>query len=640
MAISDNDEISVAPGSQNQSQQTHQPQQQQQAQKPSKIGGVRNLNQLFNRPFSSSAINETLQTVSKGFNELIENEVSKHDPGYRVLVIDNKQSMTALSAIAVCYTVQARGTQYVSVYTILVEGDAQLSNRQANLGTSTIEIITVAGDVADAEMAKRVIAMVQDSYGPGVKIVEASANVLYREGDITDKKVIRNVFATAARACFQALVSEGVISEPAFNSKVFSSSDQLLARVDMNSVKMVNSSTLPVRNDISIQLQAIVQQASQSQPEQVIGLTQVNGFIDLIYDNSNNPMMNQWNNPYMQKTQSYTPNFVITNFSSLLDASPPELQFLAIASSSILMENTGGVAPWMQTFNSHHVEKGEVDTRDIGAVGIEVNFTNDPNFKPMIIDTKSNDFSLQDRYKLINAAMYPNLIYSIDIEEVGDTTYVNLPIVLSCMPGPKQQDAIRHITKVVDELTCNNFTPAWQAATNGNTSEPYFFNDDNRIFTGYYTDKKGERRDIRDIDYLAVLNIVGAKDKSFIKDWSDTFHRRDIPMEIRLDKRRRIINHLLNGKEVIKGYARRVTINPKFMVALTNACRDSNLKFRPSNISMEYYTGTGHGMTNAHQMYGMQAGVNSGLFSYSNGVQNVGGNSMPMPGFNGFNRNF
>ena len=631
----------IAPGSAGMNQQAPQvdmSQRQNQSQSESQFRpGARNLNSLLSRPFSKSAINETLQVLSKTFNEFIANEIEQHDLGFRVLVIDSKHSLTALSAIAVCYNCTVAGKDYVAVHTMVVSGGTKLSNRTIQHSGQNVEIVTVPGDVADAELRKRVLTIVTETYNNrNIRVLECASNVIHDEVDVTDNHQLRVIFANAIQACWHGLVIENVKDEAPFNASVIGKSDSLVAYVDMHPQAVKSSSNLPVRSDVSVQLQAVVQQSSQSQPEQVVALTQVDGFVDLVYvPPQQQQQMVGWGQPMMMNTQRYCPRFVITNFASAIDASSMELQLLALASSQILIESISGAPQWMNTFKPRPAVKGEIDKRDIGAVGLEVNFTNDPNTKPTVIDTKSNGFGTQDLYKMINMACYPNLIYSLDVEEVGDMSYLNMPFIMGSMDHARSLEIIGN---AANNLTNNSFQRCWLQHTAGSAGEKFFWNDDNRIFIGYYVDKDGIRRDLRDFDYLAILNILGRNNQSFIKEWSDTFDRRDIPLEIRMDRRRRIYESIMPGNVTIKGYARRVTMNPKFMAALTQACKESGLVFRPSNLNTEYNIGTEHGIANAHQM-GV-APSSSGLFAFGGGQVGVQSGMNFNVGFNGMGRNW
>src|SRR5690606_27028199 len=110
----------------------------------------------------------------------------------------------------------------------------------------------------------------------------------------------------------------------------------------------------------------------------------------------------------------------------------------------------------------------------------------------------------------------------------------------------------------------------------------------NRIHLGYYTNADGEMRDIRDIDYLALLNMIGGKDIRTVEEVMDTFDRTDIPVEIRLDRRYRILKEVLGDSMVIKGYATRITFDAKFIEALIAACESAGINVRSGNIAQEF----------------------------------------------------
>lgn len=99
----------------------------------------------------------------------------------------------------------------------------------------------------------------------------------------------------------------------------------------------------------------------------------------------------------------------------------------------------------------------------------------------------------------------------------------------------------------------------------------------------------GHKRDLREIDYLALANQMGPKgDMSIVRDFADTYDRTDVPIELRLEKRERIYQAIFGSNFKIKGYARRVTFNPHFIEALQASCEAAGLIVRPGNISTDY----------------------------------------------------
>ncbi len=144
-----------------------------------------------------------------------------------------------------------------------------------------------------------------------------------------------------------------------------------------------------------------------------------------------------------------------------------------------------------------------------------------------------------------------------------------------------------------DEYSYNSLIAAANNLTNG-AFEQTFTNvygnevichdDGNRIHLGYYVDEHGERRDLRDLDYLAVLNLVGKSNPAMVEEWENTFTQSEIPLEMRMERRRNIMKALYSGKMEVKGFARRITFNPNFIIALSQACERAGLVVRPGNL--------------------------------------------------------
>jgi hypothetical protein len=97
---------------------------------------------------------------------------------------------------------------------------------------------------------------------------------------------------------------------------------------------------------------------------------------------------------------------------------------------------------------------------------------------------------------------------------------------------------------------------------------------------GTWTDRAGNKRDIRDIDHVAVCNLAGERNPQTIRDWSDTFLRKQYPLVQRLAARKRIISALTGETAVFTGFAQRVTFSRQFIDALTMGVRDTGLPVR------------------------------------------------------------
>jgi hypothetical protein len=97
----------------------------------------------------------------------------------------------------------------------------------------------------------------------------------------------------------------------------------------------------------------------------------------------------------------------------------------------------------------------------------------------------------------------------------------------------------------------------------------------NVIPMGYYIGSDGEHHDLRDLDDLMVSTLT-VRDSSVIEDWRDTHMRLDLPLDLRIFKRRQIISGVLS-KVHFMDTATRVTFGAEFLHALQESLRDVGL---------------------------------------------------------------
>ena len=104
--------------------------------------------------------------------------------------------------------------------------------------------------------------------------------------------------------------------------------------------------------------------------------------------------------------------------------------------------------------------------------------------------------------------------------------------------------------------------------------------DDNyRVNNGYYTDNNGVPRDIRDVDFLAMLNIFGASNILEARDWSNYQSSPDQDIHMRTALSREKIKSM-TVSPVFEGYSRRVTLDNNFLFALAQGIADAGVQFQ------------------------------------------------------------
>lgn len=560
-----------------------QPQPQQQYQQGQDQGlSYMNIDSILRRPISRSSAGESVLRYNEVLRSILKAETRDlpNDP-FRLLVLDSNISMAPLSSILVCHHRSKGGQEHVAVYTLLVESSAggRLSNRQINIAGQQIEVTTVPGDVYDDIYWSKVHKRVAETANTGAQIHDAGVFVIPSELSVDDEGRLRSVLFNATTALVAVMNSILGSSEPPFSAGWDSSRSTLTARIDYGTANDENPAGLPVRSDISINLQGVVAAGGQSQYEQAKGITKIDGFVDLVYD-AQSPQGQQmppygWQQQQPPQTQRYYPRFVITDSDSVTNAVTMELQLLGLSTATLLSK---GMA-WAGVFQPNYGAQG-VDLRDIGAVGYEVNLTGDPNAELDRIDTKAESFTQDSLYQLIHMAVHNALIYSMDIEETGALNWITGAFAAAANNDPAARQLI---VEAADTLTLGNFSQLF-----GN--EPIAVDDHNRIHLGYYRGADDKRRDIRELDYLAMLNMMGAKDPRVVIEYADTFDRTDVPLEIRLERRLNIMRAVLGESLQIKGFARRITFNPKFIKALEESCAAAGMIVRPSNVAQDFGT--------------------------------------------------
>lgn len=443
----------------------------------------------------------------------------------------------------------------------------------------TIEIMRVFGDANDERYRAAVKNAVRREFPTAARLLDAEAEVLPQGYNFEDTNLVRATLVSAFNAATTILNSSASdfkdVSLPKDADKL-----NVQARLLFNQPEVSDSVGNPVRCDVRIDFTEVVGQQQQqaadtlrslNSGEAVNTLFTVGGFMDLVW----NPVNNGVYNPYMQYQQvaqaspsmpwKYQARMVITHIDPALTTIPGIL--LGLASVLQLPENNN----WMGGFK-HPYSEG-IDLHDIGAIGLEVNV--DPTSTTGIgtrFDTRSDSFKDYNLATLLATFLRPEVLISMDVEECGSTTWLTSPLLSAARGNVEARQAIISAARM---LTNGKFEYT------GNVVDP----DNNRIHLGYYTEK-GVRHDIRTIDHLAILNMLGDKDSKAAGAWSDTFARTDFPLEVRMHHRKKILDGLLTNP-VYTGFAQRITFDPAFLIALAKGINAAGLRIRPNTPAQD-----------------------------------------------------
>lgn len=529
------------------------------------VGGA-----FMRAPMGRNPASEVLTKLTKALEE----QYAVLDKSYEYTLIGldvNSTTQVGVSVLIVAVRERANPTAGVAFHTLLLEGSIEpLTPRFVQEAGQNIEILRMVSDYNNAQLAKVAAdAVVREM--PGNKIYNADACVVPRNFDVNDKEKVYSLASNAAFACATELETQ----RPDFvdmNLANASKDENLTVRPAFVPQQIANALGAPIRSDITIDL-TVTNNTQQGQMRDAIErqslVSRINGFLDLVWA-PEQPSANPYA-PYQQgpvNYQRYVTRFVMTQM-MMQQASTLPMQLLALVTAMSLNEGNA----WIQGFRPQPFSTGEVDLNDIGAIGIEI-----PGLDPATagqpygkrIPTQGDSFTPANLAQLATATIKPGLIISLDVEECGPSSWYN---GFFAAAGAGHQEANDTILNAGNFLTngalSRHVAPGTRVCTDEN----------NRIHLGTYVDNHGVLRDLRDLGYLQVLNMVGEKDPVVVRDWSDTFNRTDYSLDQRLAARKRIIQGLLPSAQ-FTGFARRVSFNKDFTDGLVKACAECGLNLR------------------------------------------------------------
>jgi len=230
---------------------------------------------------------------------------------------------------------------------------------------------------------------------------------------------------------------------------------------------------------------------------------------------------------------------------------------------------------------------------------------------------------------MLAAAISPNLMYSIDIDEAGDNTWLTRDLYLAAHNDP---EAKKRIVTAFNNLTDGKFSAFWDG------TQPMAIDENNRVPLGYWTPSTGVKADIRQLDYLAMLNIVGEGDMKILHEWSATFWDVNVPMEVRLERRDRIQRELLAGY-VLRGHARRLVLTSALLGAIVKSLEAAGLLLQSNDTLIDLTGQTVRGnYTTVNQALDFNAIGGGGLFASGMGPAQQFRGAVSGVGFGGLGR--
>lgn len=576
MTINPNDHKAQAQSKPEPQYQQPEPQYQQQ---PEPQGFTRSPFSLSSGGLFGSPIGRGLgsEVYSKFKDKLKSIFQSALDPNAEIAIIDlDNVNEPALmySSIIIAMRFKNRPHLGISYYIILLEdtGDKLLPVFD-NINGMQVEIQRVTGDAFDDVLLQKAHEKVAMFFN--------TDNVHYIEGTVVpsdfnteDNRAVYSIALNAGWACGTDLETR----DPEFldlNLTTSPNDSQLNINVAFGKQTLLDATGLPMRSDLLINfdsrknVQGNQRNQSVNNGDRELKLSTLSGFIDLVWiEQDHNAFNVAYQQQQQQLKQKYAARLVITNLVSNHLYTMSSVLLALSTAVAVRDENN-----WIQTFRPTRTSTREVDMSDIGALNIEANLMKEPNNYGTRVDTKTDSFRLENLGQLVASLVQPGLMISLDCPEAGPQSWY-LSVFMAAARG--SQGAYSTIHAAAEMLTNGHF------GMNFNYGEPMFTDVHNRIHNGYYIDKQGQRCDIRDIDHLAVCNLVGERDPRLIKEWSNTFLKKNDPAPIRMAARKRMIENLTGESAVFTGFSERVTFTANFLNALVSGIAATGLYVKVS----------------------------------------------------------
>lgn len=455
----------------------------------------------------------------------------------------------------------------VAYHTLILEGTGEpLEPKMHQIGGENIEEVITASAVYDQVATKIIESVLRNSY-KNVDLYSADSEVVHQTfnvnvGDNDDSS--RNRLQRLAANVSIAIATELTTRQPNFqglNLKKWERDSNLVVTPRFERGTVTGVDELPRRQDIRIELssqqsrQGNQQNNSLNNGDRTVPISQSSAFVDFLYAPSQPQGGYAPVDPRAPK-HLYSANIIITEMRS------PKIPtvsgyLLSLACVRSITENNN----WYHVFRSNGMRNS---MNDIGFLNIEANIENNPNGIGQPIDTSMDSFTPQNQMQFLSNIIRPGAVISMDVPESGPESWAVAAFSIAASNSSMARAAQHHIYNQALQLTGGVFGQYFSE------NDVMFENIGNRVHMGYYRNRDGNLVDIREIDYVSIA--ATSKDLEQIKLWSDTYSAVEMPLLMRLARRKRIIQSIAgSGDPKFTGYANRVTFSGKFLNALTAA---------------------------------------------------------------------
>lgn len=539
---------------------------------------------------SRNGMSENLSKAKAQIEKVIKEKIGV-TPEFELWILSADNSVhNHLKLSGLIFVLKPKDPAYktLTFHTLLIEGPNVLPPRQTKIANGQDIAVDFFSDmVYDKGYVATVVEIIRAQQGQDINLVPVAAEVVPRTFNFDDLEAVRILATNAYIAVEQQLFHE--LGVPEVDLTTAARDAYIQTSVQYNQSDVMSATQLPVRADLQINVTAVSnEQASNdtvnnSKPSEL--LAEIAGFIEPVFAPFQNPMNAfgvqgfgvQGFGMQQQPTQKFFARLVLTRLLSQRSVSPGMQTFMLSAGLS-LTEN----GAWWTYFRSPkgiNPQGTQANRRDVGALNIEANVYNEEGGWGTPIATGDAKFGDEQLGRFLAQAMAPNLAVALDVSTCSDDTYYNDVFAYAASPGMEGDKAREALLAYADHMTGGRFRAHYSRREG--KGNPVVINEE-WILNGWYQRADGSRADIREVDYLAVMNVLGRQNPRMGAAWSDAMFSNQ-PRERNELAQKQIISDVLGANINFTGRTRRVTVMGDFMDSFRDGLRDINISFRPSN---------------------------------------------------------
>lgn len=579
------------------------------------------LHSFGGHSMSRSQIGEVLSKTTKALDEQFKTQKTENYE-VRIVPMDMKNfSMLPTSVILVCLKDKKVQSPAVAVHILILEGSVEpWAPKTEMVNGISVEVQRPTSEAYKTGIDK-VIAEELSHHYPSHRVLFAEGEVVPRDFNLENERSVYKLAANSMLAVESRLFELQNRSELNVADATNDASLAVRLNYTANQDQQLDAVDQPLRSDVELALVAVSNNQAQNQYgrdflEQQRELGYVTGYVDTIWDpvqtgNSfGQPMQfgSQVASDGSALTSKIRAIFVITD-SRIQEVSSVTSQIFSLFPACLLRQNN----QWQAAFRPRAISEDGIDLKNVGALNLEVNLplpTNnnqpDPSGRGPSLDVNSANFNPEMFNAYMAATFRSGLGIAIDIPECGASTWYNNIFAAASLGN---QEANNIIYDATDFLTNGNFS---KLMGRGETILSHF----TMVHNGWYMDKKGKRRDIRDFDLVALLNHPMGQDRQVVDAWINSYQNANVPMKARLYDRFRIIQKAF-AEVHLTGFSNRVILTDKYLSSALAAAATAGLSLRPQNQLMD------QGIVTR-----VSANLNSGLFGMGSGQSVFANNFM------------